>query len=80
MQYSVRIPSGYQPRVNQALFNCGGMKSIHVNFAVGGKCFILVSAEDLDTVGEVFKRLELPFNSAIYSGNIKKKYKSNTNK
>ena len=61
MQYSVRIPSGYQPRVNQALFNCGGMKSIHVNFAVGGKYFILVSAEDLDTVGEVFKRLELPF-------------------
>jgi len=28
----------------------------------------------LDTVGKVFKRLELPFNFAIYSGDIKRKY------
>ena len=74
MDYSVNIPSGYQPRVNQALFNCGEMKSIHTNFAMGGKNFILVSVEDLDTVKEVFKRLELPFNFAIYSGDIKRKY------
>ena len=60
MQYSVRIPSGYQPQVNQALFNCGEMTKIHTNFSVNNTRYIIVNVEDLHTVEKVFNKLQLP--------------------
>ena len=61
MQYSVRIPSGYQPQVNQALFNCGEMTKPHTNFSVNNTRYIIVNVVDLETVEKVFKKLQLPF-------------------
>jgi hypothetical protein len=60
MQYSVQIPSGFQPRVNQALFNCGDMTKIHTNVSLSGKRFIIVHAVDMEVVQKVFKDLMLP--------------------
>ena len=60
MQYSVRIPSGYQPQVNQALFNCGEMTKPHTNFSVNNTRYIIVNVEDLHTVEKVFNKLQLP--------------------
>ena len=60
MQYSVKIPSGFQPRVNQALFNSGEMKQIHTNVSLSGKKFIIVYAIDMEVVEDVFKDLMLP--------------------
>lgn len=61
MQYSVRIPSGYQPKVNQALFDCGEMKKTHTNVSLScGMKFIIVSAVDMEAVEKVFKQLMLP--------------------
>ena len=60
MQYSVRIPSGYQPKVNQALFNCGEMTKIHTNVSLSDKKFIIVHAVDMEAVEKVFKELMLP--------------------
>ena len=55
MQYSVKIPSGCQPRINQALFNRGEMKRIHTNVSVGDAKFIIVYAVDIEAVEKVFK-------------------------
>ncbi len=60
MQYSVKIPSGFQPRVNQALFNSGEMTKIHTNVSLSGKKFIIVHAVDMEAVEKVFKDLMLP--------------------
>lgn len=60
MQYSVQIPSGFQPRVNQALFNCGEMTKIHTNVSLSDKKFIIVYAVDIEAVEKVFKELMLP--------------------
>ena len=60
MQYSVQIPSGFQPRVNQALFNCGEMTKIHTNVSLSDKKFIIVYAVDIEVVEKVFKDLMLP--------------------
>ena len=61
MQYSVRIPSGYQPQVNQALFNCGEMTKTHTNVTLNNTRYIIVNVVDLETVEKVFKKLQLPF-------------------
>ena len=61
MQYSVRIPSGYQPQVNQALFNCGEMTKTHTNVMLNNTRYIIVNVVDLETVEKVFKKLQLPF-------------------
>ena len=60
MQYSVQIPSGFQPRVNQALFNSGEMKKIHTTVSLSDKKFIIVNAIDMEAVEKVFKQLMLP--------------------
>ena len=61
MQYSVRIPSGYQPQVNQALFNCGEMTKTHTNVTLNNTRYIIVNIVDLEAVEKVFKKLQLPF-------------------
>lgn len=60
MQYSVQIPSGFQPRVNQALFNSGEMTKIHTTVSLSDKKFIIVHAVDMEAVEKVFKDLMLP--------------------
>jgi len=60
MNYSVRIPSGYQPQVNQALFNCGEMTKIHTNVLLNNTRYIIVNVVDLEAVEKVFKDLMLP--------------------
>lgn len=60
MQYSIKIPSGFLPRVNQALFNSGEMTKIHTTVSLSDKKFIIVNAVDMEVVEKVFKELMLP--------------------
>jgi len=60
MQYSVKIPNGFQPRVNQALFNSGEMTKIHTTVSLSDKKFIIIDAVDMEVVEKVFKDLMLP--------------------
>ena len=60
MQYSVKIPNGFQPRVNQALFNSGEMTKIHTTVSMSDKKFIIVHAVDMEVVEKVFKDLMVP--------------------
>ena len=71
MQYSVKIPSGCQPRINQALFNCGDMKRIHTNVSLNDTKFIIVYAVDIEAVEKVFKDLMLPLAYFPYKSSTK---------
>ena len=69
MQYAVKIPSGCQPRINQALFNRGEMKRVHTNVSLGDAKFIIVYAVDIEAVEKVFKDLMLPLAYLPYKNN-----------
>ena len=71
MQYSVRIPSGYQPQVNQALFNCGEMTKTHTNVTLNNTRYIIVNVVDLEAGEKVFKKLQLPCGYFPYKSNTK---------
>lgn len=58
--YLVKVPSGFQPRINQYIFDNCSLDKIHVNVE-GPTKYILIDSVDYENMREVYKKLMLPF-------------------
>lgn len=72
--YLVKVPSGFQPRINQYIFDNHSLDKVHVNVEAGQK-YILIDRFDLDNMRKVYRKLALPFEfrkSAIQPTHVQK--------
>ena len=73
--YLVRVPSGFQPRINQFIFDNCSLEKPHINVHAEDTKYIYVDRVDYNNIKKVYKKLMLPFNvrkTAIQQSHLQK--------
>lgn len=73
--YLVRIPSGFQPRINQYIFDHGDFEKTHINVQADDAKYIYFDWRDFNKMKKVYEKLSLPFNvrkTAIQQSHLQK--------
>ncbi len=60
--YLVRVPSGFQPRINQYIFDNCALEKPHINVHADDAKYIYVDRVDYNNIAKVYRKLSLPFN------------------
>jgi len=60
--YLVRVPSGFQPRINQFIFDNCSLDKPHINVQGDDARYIYVDRVDYNNIKKVYQKLMLPFN------------------
>lgn len=60
--YLVRVPSGFQPRINQFIFDNCSLEKPHINVHAEEAKYIYVDRVDYNNIKKVYQKLMLPFN------------------
>ena len=60
--YLVRVPSGFQPRINQYIFDNCSLDKPHINVQADDAKYIYVDRVDYNNIAKVYRKLSLPFN------------------
>lgn len=73
--YLVRVPSGFQPRINQYIFDNCSLDKPHINVQADDAKYIYVDRMDYNNIAKVYRKLSLPFNvrkTAIQQSHLQK--------
>ena len=73
--YLVRVPSGFQPRINQYIFDNCSLEKPHINVEGDDAKYIYVDRIDYNNIAKVYRKLCLPFNvrkTAIQQSHLQK--------
>jgi len=58
----VRVPTGYQPKINQFIFDNCALDKPHINVHAEEAKYIYVDSVDYNNIKKVYQKLMLPFN------------------